>query len=368
MDCPTYEDLDLAEWGEELLAPLEGRRYPLGGTLELTERCNLACVHCYINQPAGSERARARELTTTQIMGIVDQMADAGCLFLVLTGGEPLLRPDFAEIYRYAKQRGLLVSLLTNATLVTPRIADLLADLSAYAIEVTLYGATAETYERVTQVPGSYRRCRRGIDLLLDRGLRLTLKSVLMTLNRQELPAMKALVDQLGVKFRYDGVLWPRLDGGQQPYEYRLSVEEIVALDLEDPERQRKWEETAAAFDGELVRNEYVYSCGAGVRSFHVDSSGWMSICTMARRPAYDLSEMTFSEAWERLGELRQRKRQLGTACETCSVGALCGQCPGWSQAVHGDDETPVEFVCELGKLRARQIQHTGLERREETS
>lgn len=306
MDCPTCPELDLDEWGTKLLAPLEGCRYPLGGTFELTERCNLACVHCYINQPAASQASRTRELTTTQIAGVLDQLVDAGCLFLLFTGGEALLRRDFSEIYRLARQRGMLVSLFTNGTLLTPRIADLMADLRPHVIEITLYGATEQTYERVTQVPGSYKRCRQGIELLLDRDLRLILKSVLLSTNRHELAEMRALADQLGVKFRYDGTLWPRLDGGQQPYDYRLSIQEMVALDREDPERQQEWAKTAEAFSGQLVRSEYVYSCGAGLRSFHIDSTGRMSICTMSRRPAYDLLHTSFQEAWEQLGALRQ--------------------------------------------------------------
>lgn len=357
MGCPSCPEMDLGEWGEELHKRLQGRRYPLGGTLEVTDRCNLGCVHCYINEPAASGEARARELSAAQIAGLLDQMAEAGTLFLVLTGGEPLLRPDFAEIYAHAKRRGLLLTLFTNGTLVTPRIADLLADSRPEAVDITLYGATPETYEAVTRVPGSYARCRRGIALLQERGIRVTLKSVLLSVNRHELPALRALAEQLGAQFRYDGLLWPRLDGGEQPYDYRLSLAELAALDGEDPERQEGWEKMAALCDGQLVRSEFVYSCGAGLRSFHVDSAGRMSICTMSRRPAYDLWETSFQEEWERLGELRQRKRQLDTPCRTCTAGALCTQCPGWSQAVHGDDETPVEFVCELGKLRAAQFQ-----------
>jgi radical SAM protein with 4Fe4S-binding SPASM domain len=359
VDCPTCPELNLDIWGEALLAPLQGRRYPLGGTLELTERCNLACVHCYINQPATGQAARARELTAAQVSKILDQMADAGCLFLLFTGGEVLLRPDFPEIYRHAKQRGMLVSIFTNGTLLTPRIADMLAASRPFSVEITLYGATPRTYERVTQVPGSYARCRRGIELLLQRGLPLILKAVLVTTNRHELPDMRAIAEQLGVKFRYDGMLWPRLDGGQQPFDYRLSPQEMIALDSEDPERQHQWDHVAESFSGQLVRAEYVYSCGAGLRSFHVDSAGRLSACTMARRPAHDLLRMSFRESWESLGVLRQQRRRQDTACRTCTVGALCSQCPGWSQAVHGDDETPVAFVCELGRLRGARAQST---------
>lgn len=361
MGRPTCPELDLGEWGEELLAQLQGRRYPLAGTLELTERCNLTCLHCYINQPAASHAAQAREMTTAQVAGILDQMADAGCLFLLFTGGEVLLRPDFPEIYRRARQRGMLVNLFTNGTLLTPRIADLLADLRTFSVEITLYGASPYTFERVTQVPGSYQRCRRGIELLLERGLPLSLKSVLLTINRHELPEMKALAEQLGVRFRYDGTLWPRLDGGRQPFAQRLSLEEMIALDREDPERQGQWDKVAESCSSQLVRSEYVYSCGAAFRSFHVDSAGQLSACTMARRPHHDLLRMSFQEGWENLGALRRQRRQLDTECRTCTVGALCNQCPGWSQAVHGDDETSVEYVCELGKLRAAQTVRTHL-------
>ena len=357
MVCPSFPELELSEWGKQLLLQLQGRRYPLSGVFELTDRCNLACVHCYINQSAASQAARARELSTAQVKGILDQLAAAGCLFLTLTGGEVLLRPDFPEIYRHARQRGILVSLFTNATLLTPRIADLLADFRPLSIEVTLYGATPETCERVTGVPGSFDRCQRGIGLLLERGLPLILKSVLLTTNRHELDGMRLYAEQLGVKFRYDGMLWPRLDKSQAPFDYQLSLQDMVSLDRQDPERRQEWEKVAALFGGQMVRDEYVYSCGAGLHSFHIDSAGQVSICTMSRQPSYDLLQTGFQEAWELLGSLRQEKRKLDTACRSCTIGGLCTQCPGWSQAVHGDSETPVEFVCELAHLRSAQIQ-----------
>jgi radical SAM protein with 4Fe4S-binding SPASM domain len=344
----------LGELGDELLMQLQARRFPLGGSFEITERCNLACVHCFINQPTGSREAAARELTLPQVRRVLDQLAETGCLFLLLTGGEPLLRSDFCNIYRYAKRRGMLVSLFTNGTLLTPRIADFLAEWRPAAIEITLYGATQETYERVTQVPGSYVRCMRGIELALDRGLRLNLKTVLVQANRHELEAMRAYAEQLGVRYRFDGVLFPRLDGRQIPAAQRLSPADVVALDRQYPERQQEFDRLYRDYGATPVRSEYVFSCGAGYRSFHVDSAGRLSVCMLARQPAYDLLEGSFQEGWaEFLGAVLRKKRTLDTPCRTCSVGALCTQCPGWSQLAHGDDETPVEYVCELGRLRA---------------
>jgi radical SAM protein with 4Fe4S-binding SPASM domain len=356
VDCPGCPEVTVGEVGDELLRQLQTRRYPLAGSFEVTERCNLACVHCFINQPVSSQEAVARELTLPQISMIFDQLVEAGCLFLLLTGGEPLLRPDFCDIYGYAKRAGLLVSLFTNGTLLTPRIADFLAEWRPFAIEITLYGATQETYERVTQVPGSYARCMRGIELALERGLRLHLKSVLLQANRHELAAMSAFAKQLGVQYRFDGVLFPRLDGRQVPAAQRLSPAEVVALDREYPERQEEFDRLYRQYGTEPVRSEYVFSCGAGYRSFHVDSAGRLSVCMMARQPAYDLLQGSFRQGWEEfMPVLLRKKRTLDTPCRSCTVGALCTQCPGWSQLAHGDDETPAEYICEVGRLRAAQ-------------
>jgi radical SAM protein with 4Fe4S-binding SPASM domain len=342
--------------GDELFVQLRGRRYPLGGSVELTERCNLACRHCYINRPAGDRESASQELTLPQVKTILDQLASAGCLFLLMTGGEPLLRPDFSEIWRHAKHKGLLVSLFTNGTLLTQSHVDLLSEYRPHLMEITLYGATKETYEKVTRVPSSYERCMRGIELALDRGLSLGLKSVLLRANRHELGEMKALARRLGVAYRFDGVLLPRLDGGKDALSQRLSPAEVVALDREYPERQQELDRLYERFGAVSVRQQYVYGCGAGIRSFHVDCRGHLSMCMTARRPAYDLLRGTFQEGWNSfLGALVGKKRMRETSCMTCTVGVLCTQCPGWSQVVHGDDETPVAYLCEIGHLRAAQ-------------
>ncbi len=356
MDCPNFQETNLSEWSEVLVGPLNGGRYPLSGTLELTDRCNLGCVHCYINQPAANRAIKSRELNTAQVKQILDQIAEAGCLFLLLTGGEMLLRPDFPEIYRYVHQKGILVTLFTNGTLITPQIADLFSEYRPRSIEITLYGASSETYEEVTQVKGSYARCIQGIQLLLERKLPLNLKSVLITTNLHELEQMKNLAKELGVKYRYDSLLWPRLDGCKEPRSFQVPIEQIIEMDFSEPDRRQEWERIAGMFFNQNVRSEYVYSCGAGLRSFHIDSFGKMSICTMVRSSSFDLLQMTFQEAWEQLGKLRELKRQLETPCRTCTLGGLCNQCPGWSQAVHGDDETPVDFVCQLAHQRAERV------------
>jgi sulfatase maturation enzyme AslB (radical SAM superfamily) len=129
--------------------------------IELTERCNNNCIHCNINLPEGDAQARKREMTTGQVKDILGQAAALGCLRVRFTGGEPLLRPDFEEIYLSARGLGMKVLLFTNGRLITPRLADLFARIPPLAtIEITVYGMRAESYEAVTRAPGSFKEFR----------------------------------------------------------------------------------------------------------------------------------------------------------------------------------------------------------------
>jgi radical SAM protein with 4Fe4S-binding SPASM domain len=352
--------MDLSDWAGSLKAITQRERFPLRCTFELTDRCNLRCVHCYINQPAGSVEARSSEMNTAQVMQLLDRLAEVGCLFITLTGGEVLLRPDFAQIYRYARQLGFIVTVFTNGTLLTPEIADLLAEMPPIGVEITLYGATQETYERVTGIAGSYERCLRGIRLLMERGVKLRLKTFVITINRHELPQMKTLAAQLGVEYRYDGIVLPRLDGNTSPMQYQLSLEQVVDIEQSEPEIVREWESLVNK-NGKKGRTEMVYTCGAGLNSFHVDSAGRISGCLSLRDPSFNLLEMDFQEAWTQLGKERELKRHLHTRCEDCTLGNLCDQCPAWSKLVHHDKESPVEFICQLAHLRLERLQNSAI-------
>lgn len=353
MDCPSNTGLELDGWGERLDKKLYRKRYPLSTMIELTERCNLRCVHCYINQPANDPFQKQNELTAEQFKVILDKITKAGTLYVCLTGGEIFLRDDFEEIYIHAVKNGLLVSLFTNATLITPRIADTLAAYRPALVDITLYGATRETYERVTGVKGAYDACMRGIGLLRERGIKLGLKTVVLTLNQHELAQMKAFASEIGTQFRYDGNIWPRLDGSQKPREYQISELDLLALDFDDVERNDAWMEQARMAANENLRAEYVYACGAGMRSYGINSRGEMSICGMVQTTRYNLLEREFAEIWEQIGKQRLQKRQKSSLCQTCGLGGLCVVCPGLSQAANGDDESPEEVVCRLAHLRA---------------
>jgi radical SAM protein with 4Fe4S-binding SPASM domain len=336
-------------------------RLPLNGTIEVTRRCPLTCLHCYNNLPMGDAGARHQELTYDEHCHLLDELAAAGCLWILFTGGEIFARPDFLDIYTYAKKKGFLITLFTNGTLVTERIADYLLEWRPFAIEITLYGFTKETYERLTGVPGSFEKCMRGIHLLQERGLPLALKTVAVSINKHEIPHMQRFAEEeLGVAFKFDSMINPRIDCSQSPAEVRLSPEECVALDLEDPKRSDEWVQFASHVREALEKlppADTVYQCGGGISSFAIDPYGRMSICVLSEAHKYDVRGGTFLEGWEQfLRQQRARKITRPTKCVSCTLKAVCGMCPANGELEHGDAETPVDHLCHVAHLRAHAL------------
>ena len=260
MACAQIPDLPLDQFGRDVVNKWIENRVPLSGTMELDLRCNLRCLHCYRDGewPTGL-------LTTAEIRSILDQIAKAGTIWLLFTGGEIFLRPDFFEIYRHARDLGFLVTLFTNGTMITERIADRLRDEPPEMVEISLYGFTRETYEAVTGIPGSHVKCYRGVELLSERSIPLKLKTVAMRTNRHELIDMARFAESKGLRFKFDTMINPNFDRSLVPCNVRLSPEEAVEVDFSLPERL---EEYRRYFE---PRKDYqssrLFSCGAGSRT-----------------------------------------------------------------------------------------------------
>src|SRR5205085_717269 len=139
-----------------------------------------------------------------------------------------------------------------------------------FSIEITLYGRTRETYERLTGIPGSYDRCLRGIEFLKQRRLPLSLKTVAVSINKHEVGQMREFAAELGAAFKFDGMMTPRIDCSRSPLAVRLKPWEIVQMDLEDPARVSGWKEFAERPAVKPDRDE-VYHCGGGLNSFSID-------------------------------------------------------------------------------------------------
>jgi radical SAM protein with 4Fe4S-binding SPASM domain len=356
--------LDQQSYGEfsaDLHQRQGGERVPLQVSIEVTRRCPLECLHCYNNLPMGDMEAKRRELSKEEHFKMLDELVEMGCFWLLYTGGEIFARKDFLEIYTYAKKKGFLITLFTNGTIINEQIADYLVEWPPFAIEITLYGRTRETYEALTAVPGSYDRCLHGIKLLKERGLPLKLKTVATSINKHEVLAMRQFAEEdLGVEFKVDGQINPRIDCSQSPLAVRLTPEEVVALDMCAPKAMNEYRRLAK-HDSEnppnLSQSDTVYFCGGGMNSFAINAHGEIGICVISQQDTFDIREAGVKRVWEEsLLQLRKRKRTRVTKCIQCRIQSLCGMCPANGEMENGDKESPVDFLCHVAHLRAAVI------------
>ena len=337
---------------------------PLEGSWELTYRCNLACTHCWVNLPAGDRRARQRELSADEIDRIAGEITDAGGLWLLLTGGEVFLRPDFLDIYKRLKRRGLLLTIYTNATLITERAADVLAEYPPSLVEISLYGITPRTYAAVTEVP-ALQQCLNGIARLRARNIKMRLKSVVTTANYDEFLDIAAWVKrEFDMRFRYDpNINYRKIEGreGMAPATVRLPADKVVALDRVLDEETNDLRETYQDMVDKTRQGidtrrggEYVFDCGAGLSSYHIDPYGRLTSCMMVPSIGHDLREGSFREGWDSFVErVVYLKKTRTTRCDSCAISGNCTGCPGWSLLEHGDLEEPVDYVCDINHGRA---------------
>jgi MoaA/NifB/PqqE/SkfB family radical SAM enzyme len=327
-------------------------RWPIfSGAIEITPFCNMKCVHCYVTHCQWEKNL----LSYTELCRIIDELTNEGCFSLLFTGGEPFLRDDFIDVYTYAKKKGIFTSIFTNGTLITPEIARYLRDWPPLIVEISIYGATEATHESVTGVAGSFKRCLEGIEMLVEQGVKLNLKTMLMTLNSHELKEMKKLAESFSVPFRFDSVLNPGLDGSRHPCDLRLTPEEVVRLDIDDPKRSEAWIKIFQNLPNLPPLGDTLYLCGAGTRQYHIDAFGRLQACTIARQPDYDLRQGSFHEGREFLLSVAKRKLSDYSPCRTtCPYRFHCFVCAGWNQLEYGIlAEQPIEYLCQIARLRA---------------
>jgi len=315
---------------------------PLQVSLEVTQRCNLSCKHCYMDVPV------EQELSFTELKGILDQLAEAGTMYLLLTGGECLVRRDFFDIAFYAKERGFMVILLTNGTLITPSVARELKRLEPAAVGMSLHGATAGTHDGITRRRGSFVSTIRAIKLLKGLGVTVSLQTLLMDSNIHEAEAIKSLVQRLEVShlLSYDFV--PTRSGSLNPYQYEADLTELSRyLNYESQE--------AGPADAESEGKEV---CKAGQGICSISAAGDVFPCLMMPMKVGNLRQATFAEIWKdnpspELTYLRSITWEDLTSCKNCNLARYCRRCMGVAYSETGELTKPAPSACRNAALKA---------------
>jgi MoaA/NifB/PqqE/SkfB family radical SAM enzyme len=349
---------------------MRGKRSVISFDLEITARCNNNCRHCYINLPAGDKEAKEKELSPEEIGEIGTEAVALGAVWCLITGGEPLLRKDFPDIYLSLKKKGLLVSVFTNATQVKKEHIKLFKQYPPRDIEVTVYGISKETYERVTRVPGSFAAFCQGLDLLLESNLNVRLKAMALRSNLHEQPAIARFCrERVKDDFRFDPFLHLRYDGNPTRNAVikaeRLSHEEIVALEQSDPERFQALAEGCDKLilpQSAYSPGNHLFQCGAGTASFSLSYNGLFRLCPSLWHPdcVYDLKQGSLTDAWRNfvphVREIRSKKIEFLKTYQVCPLINLCMWCPAHAYLETGELDAPVPYFCQIAHARAEAL------------
>jgi len=337
--------------------------------IELTERCNNNCLHCNINLPRHSE-SRLRESTTEDVQDLIREAAALGCLSVRFTGGEPLLREDFAEIYVFARRTGLRVLLFTNATLITPNLADLFERIPPLEkIDVSVYGLKTDSYDAVSRVSGSRNAAFRGLELLIQKKIPFAVKSPVLPPNKGELAEFGRWAASLPnpeqrLSFITSFSLRTRRDSEFRDREIRgIRLTPKEQFNIQAGDRKRYLAETLALLsESGGPPGTGLFPCGAGRARASVDSYGTIQPCLLLRHPntVVPPGKGALREALtQHFPELRKTcatNPEYIRRCARCFLSGFCDQCPAQSWSEHGTLDTPVEHCCEAAHYGAREI------------
>lgn len=338
------------------------RGIPLSVHLDLTWRCNERCEHCYL------DHGDLGEMTTAEITGILDQLADAGVFFLALSGGEPMLRLDFWTILEHARRLRFAVKLKTNALLIGAVEAARLRGLAVHTVQVSVYSHRGEVHDAITKVRGSLDRTLSAIRFLKSQALNVTMANVLMHQNLGDYSGVKALADDMGVPLTTDPTITPHISGDDAPLSFRVRAEELRQV-FEDPAMVGDVGEFCAPprAAGDDVLDSF--SCSAGHTACYVSPYGDVYPCVQFPLPCGNLRRQSFCEIWGRspqLEEVRSIKVRDLPVCSACTHASGCTRCPGLAY-MEGDMRGPSTADCEksfvrTGLITANMLRRAGAE------
>lgn len=316
--------------------------------LELTERCPYNCVHCFC--PRDSQE---QEMSASEIKSYLDQLFELGTLFLTITGGEPLIRKDFDEIYVYAKKRGFLINLFTNAFLIDESKISLFREYLPYNIDITLYGRSKNTYETYVQKRHSFKIFCNNLEKLKNNNIPYRLKTPISKINLKEVDLLISFAERHCDNYNYTPFITSKLNGDRSPLKYRCSPKEIVDIEDKDPQKREEWIKVINnKSDKESICTGL--KCSQGLTDIVIDAYGNAFFCNLLRYRGINLKGHTIKYCWDYLIRQREFFNEIvrDSECATCDLWYICNWCPGYSLLENGTLNDKVNYFCELNKER----------------
>jgi radical SAM protein with 4Fe4S-binding SPASM domain len=331
----------------EVNAKAQALGVPISVHLDITYRCNERCEHCYLDHDDKGE------LSIAEIKELLIQLAEAGVIFLTISGGEPLLRRDFFDIVAYARSLLFNVKLKSNAVMIREQEAQRLKNLGVEQVQISIYSHRPEVHDGITKLPGSLQRSIAAIRFLKSQGLKVTIANVLMRQNMDHHLGVHELARELGANYTLDPTITPMMDGNPSTLRLRAPTK-ILQEAFRDPAVVGNVEEFCApppAADDDVMDG---LPCSAGHTACYVSPYGDVYPCVQFPLPSGNVRRQRFIDIWKYSPQLKEvraiRARDLPT-CSSCSHVASCTRCPGLAY-MEGDMRGPSTADCEKSFVR----------------
>ncbi|MEM4204192.1 MAG: PqqD family peptide modification chaperone [Candidatus Methanomethylicaceae archaeon] len=320
------------------------KRIPLVVHFDLTYRCPLRCVHCYLT--GGKKRF---ECTLDEVKNILDQLAETGSLYLILSGGEIFLRDDLPAIVAYARKLHFAVRLLTSGVLIDAEKISEIVEWHPEMVAFSVYSLEPLIHDAITRKNGSLAKTLDAIRALKEKNVSIKISSVLMNSNSGEYRKLHDFAKELGAQFQVDYRITPKINGSQEPLKFYIGDQEILRV-LSDPIFSREYEpDPTQGYSGAFNQ----IPCGAGHMSCYISPYGVVSPCVQVPIECGNLREKTFREIWNNspsLETFRSIRFSDMPKCANCDLLAYCRPCPGLNLVETGNIATPPQRICKEAK------------------
>lgn len=340
---------------QALMSQASLKRTPINGSLELLPLCNMNCDMCYVRLSREEMDRQGRMRTGDEWIEIGRQMQKAGVLFLLLTGGEPFLHPEFRRIYLELRNMGMILTINTNGTMINEELARFLGENKPRRVNITLYGASDKTYEDLCHFPGGFQKAMEGIRFLRDYGVDVKIGGSLTKANQNEIESIIEIGEELDVPVRIDTYMMPATRERSMPYNLQSRVAPEKAADIRIQSLRREMgEELFAQYSQNVMENikrdeqqisQRGMSCYAGKSSFTINWQGEMRPCVIMTEPSLSVFDAGFDAAWKYIVE-ETDKILLSEQCSTCPMRSLCRTCAASALLETGSYEGTPEYMC----------------------
>lgn len=316
-------------------------------TVELTQNCNFACKHCYCADK------QSENLQLEDYINIIDKLHSTGCLFLNFTGGEIFTNKYFKEIYTYAKNKGFIIDLLTNASLLNNQLVELFKELPPNNIAITIYGTNEDDYLNFTGNRDNFNKTIKALELLKRNSIHFVLRTVATKTLRNSLlnGGFEKLAERFDTTFKYDPIVFPKTTGDITPLNESMQVNEIIELETKTEARKNAWE---IEIKSNKEDNEFNWSCHGGVNSMAIDFQGNAFICGLYRKNLISIIKNDVNVVLKHLSEIHKEHIKIveSNECSTCDKRRICKWCPAYSFIYNNNDNEKIKFFCDLAKER----------------